>query len=58
MGLVLILDYNEDKQFNLDKHYRKEKYRNKKVNLIERRPGSHLVTIFFDTISKCFFKIK
>ena len=57
MGLVLILDYNEDKQFNLDKNYRKEKYRNKTVNLIERRPGSHLVTIYFDTISKCYLQI-
>ena len=57
MGLVLILDYNENKQFNMDKHFRKEKYRDKNVNLIERRPGYHLVTIYFDTISKGFFKI-
>lgn len=52
MGLVLIIDFNEDRQFILDSRKRKGKqYYRHKPNLIMRKRKSTF-TITFDTISK------
>ena len=52
MGLVLIIDYNEDRQFILDFEKRKGKqFHRQKTNLIMRKSRSPF-TITFDTIRK------
>ena len=51
MGLVLILDLNENRQFILDYEKRKEKYTHNTKNLLKRKPSYHLITIYFDTYS-------
>ena len=54
MGLVLIIDYNEDRQFILDPEKRKregKKFHRQKTNLITGKARSPF-TITFDTISK------
>ena len=52
MGLVLIIDYNEDRQFILDSEKRKGKqFHRQKTNLIMRKSRSPF-TITFDTIRK------